>query len=246
MSQSIFESIRHTNEYDQEYWSARELAPILGYTKWENFAKVIEKAILAVKSSGNDSLDWFPEIKKPIISGKWGTQFVIDYILSRNACYIIAQNWDTKKPAIALAQMYFASQTRKQELMQEYLADKSRLEEREKYSESDKDLSSALFEKWLNSPQIATVKSKWQKAFYQNEPEKIRMKYGITGKKPLVDRAPDILITAQSLANQMTAMNVEKSKTLNSEPAISHEHIMNNTSVRKTLTERGIVPELLI
>ncbi len=245
MSQSIFESIKQTDSHGAEYWSARDLAKVLGYTKWENFAKVIEKARVSFVTAWNKGSDWFLETRKPIASGKWGIQFIIDYALSRDACYIVAQNGDAKKAPIALAQMYFADQTRKQELFQEYIADKNRLEEREKYSETDKDLSSALFQKWLSSPQIATVKSKWQKAFYNTTPENMRRKYGIAPKKPIVDRAPDILITAQSLANQMTAMNVEKNRNLNSETGISHEHITNNSSVRKTLINRWIVPELL-
>ncbi len=244
MSQSIFESIKHTLD-GVEVWSARELAKILGYSKWENFANVIEKAKISLETSWIKASDHFPEIRKPIASGKWGTQFVIDYNLSREACYIIAQNGDTKKEPIALAQMYFASQTRKQELMQEYLADKSRPEEREKYSETDKNLSSALYNKWLTSPEIATVKSKWQRVFYATPPDDMRRKYAIPAKKPIVDRAPDILITAQSLANQMTAMNVEKSKGMRDEFGISREHMTNNKSVRDTLIERGIVPENL-
>lgn len=141
--------------------------------------------------------------------------------------------------------MYFASQTRKQELFQKYLADKQRLEERLKYSETDKELSGVLYNKGLKSPQIATVKAKWQKVFYNSSPEVIRKKYGISDKKPIVDRAPDILITAQSLANQMTAMNVDKNINLSTENTITREHMINNQSVRKTLMGRWIVPEAL-
>ena len=154
-------------------------------------------------------------------------------------------NGNPKKEQVALAQMYFASQTRKQELYQEYLGDKERLKEREKYSETDKELSGVLFDKWLKWPQIAGVKAKGQKAFYNADPEQVRKKYGIKGNKPIVDKAPQILITAQSLANQMTAMNVGKSKNLNTDQLIVWEHVTNNRSVRKTLIERGIVPESL-
>lgn len=245
MTQSIFESIKHTNKDRWEYWSARELALVLWYKQWRNFENVIWKAIDSCKTAWNRISYHFAEVSKPIMSGKWGTQFVVDYELSRYACSIIAQNGDPKKEPIALAQMYFASQTRKQELFQEYLADKQRLGERIKYSETDKELSGTLYNKWLKSPQIATVKAKWQKVFYNASPEVIRKKYGISEKKPIVDRAPDILITAQSLANQMTAMNVDKNANLSTENTITREHMINNQSVRKTLIERWIIPESL-
>ena len=147
MTSSLFESIRHINEYDQEYWSARELYPILGYTNWNKFQDLISRAREAINTSGTNTDDHFyPEVKM-VSTGSGAKRSIEDIRLTRRACYQIAMNGDTKKEPIALAQMYFASQTRKQELMQEYLADKSRLEEQEKYSETDKNLSSALYHK---------------------------------------------------------------------------------------------------
>ncbi len=245
MPSSIFESIRHIDPQGIEFWSARELYGVLGYTNWNKFQDVLARARDAFSTTGGNIEDHFYHEVKMIHVGKWAKRSIVDIRLTRRACYQIAMSGDTKKAPIALAQMYFANQTRKQELFQEYLADKSRLEERNKYSETDKNLSSALYHRWLNSPEIAIVKAKWQKIFYNSEPENIRRKYGIIGKKPIVDRAPDILITAQSLANQMTAMNVSKQKLFTSEWSISHEHMTNNRSVRNTLIERGIVPENL-
>lgn len=245
MKQSPFESIKHIDSHGQEFWSARELYPILGYTNWNKFQDVIQRAKDAIENSGTNVQDHFyPEVKL-ISTGKWAKRPTEDIRLTRRACYQIAMNGNPKKEQVALAQMYFASQTRKQELYQEYLSDKERLKEREKYSETDKELSGVLFDKWLRWPHIAGVKAKGQKAFYNAEPDVMRKKYGIKGKKPIVDKAPQILITAQSLANQMTAMNVGKTRNLNTDQAISGEHITNNRSVRKTLIERGIVPEEL-
>jgi len=130
-------------------------------------------------------------------------------------------------------------------MMQEYLSDKTRYEERLKYSETDKELSKAMIEKWLQSQQIAIVKSRWQETFYNNTTDAIRKKYDIDKKTPIVNKAPQILITAQSLANQMTAMNLEHNSKIKNEASISFEHITNNKAVRKTLLERGIVPERL-
>lgn len=245
MPSSPFDSIKHLDAHGQEYWSARELYPILGYTNWNKFQDVIQRAKDAILMSDTKDEDHFyPEVKL-VQTWSWAQRKIDDLRLSRRACYQIAMNGNPKKEPVALAQMYFASQTRKQELYQEYLGDKQRLEEREKYTETDKELSGALFNKWLKSVQIAGVKAKGQKAFYNAEPDIIRKKYDIKWKKPIVDKAPQILITAQSLANQMTAMNVDSSQTLNTDQAISREHITNNRSVRNTLIDRGIVPENL-
>ena len=111
-----FEDIKHIDENDVEFWYARELMPILQYSKWENFKKVIEKAIIACKNSGISIKDCFPDVRKPIISGKGKEEFIEDYKLNRYACYLIAQNGDSRKKVIALAQTYFAVQTRKQEI----------------------------------------------------------------------------------------------------------------------------------
>ena len=115
---NMFESIKHIDEEGCEYWEARELQKILEYSKWENFNKVIRNAIIACENSGNDSKLWFPEVRKPIITGKGKKEMIQDYHLSRYACYLIAQNGDSRKEVIALAQTYFATQTRKQELLE--------------------------------------------------------------------------------------------------------------------------------
>ena len=119
ISNSIFEEIKHIDEEGKEYWLARELMPLLEYNKWENFHKVIKLAMIACKMSGKEVKDWFPEIRRPIITGKGKKEFIVDYKLSRYACYLIAQSGDNRKKAISLAKTYFAVQTRKMELLEQ-------------------------------------------------------------------------------------------------------------------------------
>ena len=119
--EKTFESIKHIDEYENEFWEARELMPLLEYSKWENFHKVIKRAMVACETSNNNVLDHFPEFRKPIVGGKGNVQNVIDYCLSRYACYLIVQNANPRKKSVALGQTYFAIQTRKQEITeQEY------------------------------------------------------------------------------------------------------------------------------
>lgn len=241
--QKPFEDLKFTYN-DEEYWSARDLMPMLWYIKRQKFEDSINRAKESCITTNIPVEKHFlpPPVKTP--SKAWWRPSV-DYYLTRYACYLIAMNGDPRKPQIAIAQLYFATQTRKQELYQQYLQDKQRYEERLKFTESDKELSKAMYEKKLDSRQIAIVKAKGQETFYNNSTTNIRTKYGIDKTTPIVNKAPQILITAQSLANQMTAHNIIENKWLNSEPKISKEHITNNKAVRETLIERGIIPEKL-
>ena len=118
INETLFESIRHVDDEGNEYWYARELQKVLQYNKWENFKKVILKAKLSCNASSCEISEQFLDIRKPIIGGNGNVQYVCDYKLSRYACYLIAQNGDSRKKVIALAQTYFAIQTRKQELLE--------------------------------------------------------------------------------------------------------------------------------
>ena len=115
-TEKLFEDIKHIDEAGNEYWLARELMPLLEYSKWENFNNVIQKALISYKNSNCDDSYWLPEVRKPIITGKGKEEFIKDYKLSRYICYLIVQNANPKKKLIALGQTYFAIQTRKQEL----------------------------------------------------------------------------------------------------------------------------------
>ena len=123
-NEGIFESIKHIDDYGNEYWLARELMPLLEYSKWENFDNVIQKAVISYKNSNNDDSYWLPEVRKPIITGKGKEEFIKDYKLSRYICYLIVQNANPKKKMVALGQTYFAIQTRKQELSEKEIIDK--------------------------------------------------------------------------------------------------------------------------
>ena len=111
-----FEEIKHIDENGIEFWYARELMPVLQYAKWQNFRKIIDKAMITCKNSEISIKDCFTDISKPIISGKGKEELVEDLKLTRYVCYLIAQNGDSRKKVIALAQTYFAVQTRKQEI----------------------------------------------------------------------------------------------------------------------------------
>ena len=119
-SENIFESIKHIDQNGNEYWYARELSKVLEYRDWRNFQKVVDKAIISAKNSVSDNGYWVVEVNKPIKTGKGKEELIKDYKLSRYICYLIVQNADSSKEVVALGQTYFAVQTRKQELLEEY------------------------------------------------------------------------------------------------------------------------------
>lgn len=151
MNQPDFESIKQINPYGVDYWSARSLMPLLGYTQWRNFDLAIKKAMIACEETGNVVGDHFADASKPITGGKGAVQNVKDYFLSRLACYLIAQNGDPRKPEIAAAQVYFAVSTRANEMHQLRQEQERRLEMRLKLSESYKQLAEAAYQSGVNS-----------------------------------------------------------------------------------------------
>lgn len=241
-----FEDIKHIDDDGQEYWSARELMPALGYAKWENFFKVIEKACRAAATTRGEQYyninDWLPEVRKPIANGKGREDYLSDYHLSRYMCYLIAQNGHSGKREIALAQSYFAIQTRRQELRDLEERDLARLEAREKYTESDKKLSSIVNRRNVNSRQLATIKSNGDKVLFGGHTTKqMKEKLGIKSKSntPLADFLPTISLTAKQLANEMTYVNTERNDLKGFRP-IDNEHRTNNQTIRNSLEQRGI------
>ena len=226
-----------------EFWYARDLMPLLGYERWENFDKAISRAIESCDTSGVPVSNHFREVTKMITAGKGAQRPVKDYMLTRYACYLIAQNGDPKKEEIAFAQGYFATQTRKQELIEERIALIERTEARGRLRESEKRLSQNIYERGVDDAGFGRIRSKGDYALFGGYTTKqIKERLGVQEKRPLADFLPTLTIAAKNLATEMTNYNVEE-KDLQGEPAITGEHIQNNLSVRDMLEQRGIKPE---
>lgn len=227
-----------------ECWSARELQTLLGYNKWENFERVIDKAKAACSNAGEQVSDHFPDVRKVIEAGKGAKHEIDDILLTRYACYLVAQNGDARKEEIAFAQNYFAVQTRRAEIVEQRLLEYERVVAREKLSQTEKQLSGILYERGVDSQGFAIIRSKGDQALFRLNTQMLKRKMGIPDNRPVADFLPTISIKAKDLAAEMTGLNVQ-SKDLKGQGKIEKEHIDNNAAVREMLAKRGIIPENL-
>jgi len=228
-----------------EYWLARDLQVLLEYNEWRNFSKVIEKAQIACQNAGQNPTDHFVDVNKTIPMPKGAAKDIDDYMLTRYACYLIAQNGDPRKDSIAFAQSYFAIQTRKQEILEERIALVERLSARQKLVATETELSKNIYERGVDDQGFGRIRSKGDQALFGGLTTiQMKKKLGIPEARPLADFLPTITIKAKDLATEITNFNVKK-KDLYGEPAIAGEHVKNNRDVRGVLAKSGIKPEEL-
>lgn len=225
-----------------EFWYARDIMRPLGYARWENFEAAIKRAMVSCESAETPVESHFREVTKIVEAGV-ASKEVKDYKLTRYACYLIAQNGDVRKEEIALAQAYFAVQTRKQEVIEQRVVELQRLQSRHALSESEKQLAGVASERGVDSKGFAKIKSQGDKALFGGRGTRaMKRKMGVPDGKPLADVLPNVTLAAKNLATSMTAYNTE-AKDLIGVDEIQSEHVGNNQSVRKTLVDRGIRPE---
>ena len=241
---TIAKHIEDDNGDTMEVWYARELQNVLGYARWENFVVAINRAMESCKTQNISIDDHFREVTKMVLLGSNAERNVKDFMLTRYACYLIAQNGDPKKEEIAFAQSYFAVQTRNAELIEERLQLLSRLETRERLRCSEKQLSQNIYQRGVDDKGFGRIRSKGDTALFGGvNTEQMKQRLGVKSGA-LADHLPTLTIAAKNLATEMTNYNVEQ-KDLQGEMPITNEHIQNNQSVRGMLLQRGIRPEEL-
>jgi len=239
-----FEAHAQETESGVEFWLARDLQHLLGYREWRNFKLVLSKAKTACEVSQHDSDDHFVDVNKMVQLGSGSQREIADIMLTRFACYLIAQNGDPQKEEIAFAQTYFALQTRKAELIEQRVLESERVQARHKLTRTEKELSIVIYEQTGGTENFAIIRSKGDKALFGKATKEMKSRWKVPVKRPLADFARTIILKAKDFATEITIHNARE-HVMGSEKAISKEHITNNKAVRKTMLERGIRPETL-
>jgi DNA-damage-inducible protein D len=241
---ATFEGHAQQTENGVECWLARDLQHLLGYTKWDNFLNVITKAKTACEVSGHDIENHFADVGKMVVIGSGAPREIDDILLTRFACYLIAQNGDPKKKEIAFAQTYFAVQTRKAEIIEQKLLEAERISARDKLKKTESELSSVIYEQTGSDKNFGIIRSKGDHALFGKTTQQMKSTWNVPDGRPLADFAPTIILKAKDFATEITIHNA-KTHSMTTESQISDEHVTNNKAVRQTLLNRGIRPEAL-
>jgi DNA-damage-inducible protein D len=206
----------------------------------------LNKAKTACTTAKQNVSDHFRDVTKTIMMPKGAKKEILDIMLTRYACYLIAQNGDPRKDEIAFAMTYFAIQTRKQEIVEQRLEQWERLHAREKLTISEKELSGIIFERGVDNQGFARVRSQGDKALFGGyTTQDMKNKMGVPEKRPLADFLPIVTIKAKDLASEITNHNLKKDQELRGENLITNEHVKNNKNMREMLGKSRIYPELL-
>ena len=239
-----FEAHAQETENGIEYWLARDLQHLPGYSKWDNFLNVISKARTACELSGHAIEDHFADVGEMVQLGSGSRRKIPDIMFTRYACHLVAQNGDPAKPPIAFAQTCFAMQTRKAELIEQRMLEAERLSARRKLADTEKGPSRVIYEQAGGNRNFALIRSKGDQALFGQSTRAMKARWKVPESCPLADIAPTIILKARDFATEITIHNARE-RNMHSEPEISDEHITNNKAVRRTLLNRGIRPESL-